>query len=164
MATTAHRYVMSGLLEGWDWFDNGLQNVLRANGYPPLNKSQSMMILYISAGVHRPIEIARKMRLSRQAIRHVANQLADLGLIESLDDKNDKRSRRLQFTAQSDALRGFADAVIFDLEKTLRSRIGAANLRDLKRILQLDWGPVVSGDTEGPGASPEPFRAVVRSR
>src|SRR5207237_5334764 len=106
MAPPAHRYVRSGLLKGWDWFDNSLQNVLRANGYPPLNKSQSMMILYISAGVHRPIEIARKMRLSRQAIRHVANQLAELGLIESLDDRNDKRSRRLQFTANSDALRG----------------------------------------------------------
>ena len=164
MAPTTHRYVMSGLLEGWDWFDNGLQNVLRANGYPPLNKSQSMMILYISAGVHRPIEIARKMRLSRQAIRHVANQLADLGLIESLDDENDKRSRRLRFTAQSNELRGFAESVIFDLEKTLRARIGAANLRDLKRILQLDWGPVISGESEGDGAVREPQRAAARSR
>ncbi len=27
MVQTDHRYLMSGLLEGWDWFDNGLQNL-----------------------------------------------------------------------------------------------------------------------------------------
>jgi DNA-binding MarR family transcriptional regulator len=135
---------MSGLLEGWDWFDNSLQNVLRANSYPPLNKSQSMMILYISAGVQRPTDIARKMRLSRQAIRHIAHQLVELGLIESMDDERDKRSRRLQFTERSGEIRHFAEKVIFELEEALKDRIGAKNLTELKRILQLDWGPTIS--------------------
>ena len=143
MARVAHRYVMSGLLEGWDWFDNSLQNILRANGYPALNKSQSMMVLYISAGVHRPIEIARKMRLSRQAIRHIANQLIALGLLRSVEDREDKRSRRLQFTDSSNNSRDFADKVIFGLEGVLKERIGAENVAELKRILRLDWGPVL---------------------
>ncbi|HEV2364746.1 MAG TPA: MarR family transcriptional regulator [Caulobacteraceae bacterium] len=135
---------MSGLLEGWDWFDNSLQNVLRANGFPALNKSQSMMVLYISAGVHRPIEIARKMRLSRQAIRHIANQLIATGLLRSTEDREDKRSRRLQFTQASDNVREFAESVIFSLERVLEQRLGAKNLAELKRILQLDWGDVLS--------------------
>jgi DNA-binding MarR family transcriptional regulator len=143
MARIAHRYVMSGLLEGWDWFDNSLQNILRANGYPALNKSQSMMVLYISAGVHRPIEIARKMRLSRQAIRHIANQLIGLGLLRSVEDRKDKRSRRLQFTDSSNNSRDFADTVIFGLEGVLKERIGAENVAEMKRILRLDWGPVL---------------------
>lgn len=97
MVQTNHRLIMSGLLEGWDWFDNGLQNVLREAGFRPLNKSQSMMVLYISAGVRRPIEIARKMRLSRQAIRHIANQLIDLDVIASRDDDGDGRSSTWSF-------------------------------------------------------------------
>ena len=49
-----HRYIMSGLLAGWDWFDNSLQNLVKGAGFKPLNKSQSMMMLYVSAGVTRP--------------------------------------------------------------------------------------------------------------
>ena len=163
MPKISHRYVMSGLLEGWDWFDNSLQNVLRANGYPPLNKSQSMMILYISAGVQRPTDIARKMRLSRQAIRHIAHQLVELGLIESMDDERDKRSRRLQFTERSGEIRHFAERVIFELEEALKDRIGAKNLSELKRILQLDWGPTISEAEAIAGKQPLPARTLTGS-
>ena len=135
---------MSGLLEGWDWFDNGLQNVLAARGLPYLNKTQSMMMMYISAGVERPIEIARRMRLSRQAIRHVSGQLAAIGLIDIVDVEEDKRGRRLAFREESALILNAAIDIIHDLERELYSRIGSDNAQSLRRILQLDWGPVVS--------------------
>jgi DNA-binding MarR family transcriptional regulator len=138
-----HRYLMSGVLEAWDWFDNALQHLVKAGGFRPLNKSQSMMVLYISAGIVRPIEIARKMRLSRQAIRHIANQLVEMDIVSAKDDPTDGRSIVLGFTAKSNDIRTFAENAILDLEDLLRTRIGANNYRDLRRILELDWGPVV---------------------
>jgi DNA-binding MarR family transcriptional regulator len=145
MVQTNHRLIMSGLLEGWDWFDNGLQNVLREAGFRPLNKSQSMMVLYISAGVRRPIEIARKMRLSRQAIRHIANQLIDLDVIASRDDDGDGRSKILEFSEHATDLRTAAQATVDKLEALLRARLGREDFEILRRILRRDWGETVKG-------------------
>lgn len=139
---------MSGLLEGWDWFDNGLQNVLRESGFRPLNKSQSMMILYISAGVQRPIEIARKMRLSRQAIRHIEKQLVDLQMIAAQADPNDRRSKVLVFSEKAIQVRYFARDVILQLESLLTERIGAANVAALRAVLNLNWGEVVQNNVD----------------
>jgi DNA-binding MarR family transcriptional regulator len=136
-------YVMSGVLEAWDWFDSGLQNLVKAAGFRTLNKSQSMMMLYISAGVQRPIEVARRMRLSRQAIRHIANQLIDMDVLVATDDPSDGRSMILSFSQRSDAIRNFAQMAIHDLENTLQERLGARNAQTLRDLLELDWGPPV---------------------
>lgn len=139
-----HQFLMSGLLEGWDWFDNGLQNLVKVAGYSPLTKSQSMMVLYISAGVTKPSEIARRMRLSRQAIRHISNQLVAMQIIATRDDPTDGRSKILSFTERSMGIRSYARKAIFELEATLRRRLGTADYDALKRLLNLDWGPVVA--------------------
>lgn len=145
MAQHDHQYIMSGLLAGWDWFDNSLQNLVKAAGFKPLNKSQSMMILYVSCGITRPIDIARKMRLSRQAIRHIANQLIALGVLTSQDDPDDGRSKILAPSKRSKDLRQHAHLSIRRLEYTLRERLGTEDYDTLKRILSRDWGNVVSG-------------------
>lgn len=136
-------FLMSGVLEAWDWFDNGLQNLVKAGGFRPLNKSQSMMVLYVSAGVRRPIEIARKMRLSRQAIRHIANQLIEMEIVVANDDPTDGRSMILSFSPRSNDIRSFAQNAILDLEDVLRARLGAGSYRSLRDALELDWGPAV---------------------
>ncbi|MCC6917850.1 MAG: hypothetical protein IT548_01525 [Alphaproteobacteria bacterium] len=139
-----HRYIMSGLLAGWDWFDNSLQNLVKGAGFKPLNKSQSMMMLYVSAGVTRPVEIARQMRLSRQAIGHIAGQLIARGILTMDDDPADGRSKILAFTVRSEELRIHAHRSVRRLEATLRERLGAEDYDTLKRILSRDWGGVVA--------------------
>ncbi|HVT25459.1 MAG TPA: helix-turn-helix domain-containing protein [Rhizomicrobium sp.] len=148
-----HPFLMSGLLEGWDWFDNGLQNLVKDGGFRPLNKSQSMMVLYVSAGVTRPSDIARKMRLSRQAIRHIANQLIAQKILLAHDDPADGRSVILGFTQRSTGIREFARNAIRDLEDVLRSRIGGEDYAALKRVLNLDWGKVVKRISELPSGA-----------
>lgn len=144
----SNKYIMSGLLAGWDWFDNALQNILREQGHKPLNKSQSMMMIYIFAGVHRPAEIARKMRLSRQAIRYIEQQLVALGLIESVVDPNDRRSKALVLSESALDTRDTAREAIFALENTLAERIGRANLAALQVVLDMDWGPTIRSSQE----------------
>ncbi|WP_084396577.1 MarR family winged helix-turn-helix transcriptional regulator [Henriciella aquimarina] len=141
----AHLYVMSGLLAGWDWFDNGLQTALSERGMPTLNKTQSMMMMYISAGVHRPVEIARKMRLSRAAVRHMSEQLAKFGLVEIKDHPDDKRGKLIDFHEDTEWIRQRAVEIIYGLEEELTSRIGAEDVATLRRILREDWGNSVSG-------------------
>ena len=140
---------MSGLLAGWDWFDKRLQSTLAARGFPALNKTQSMMMMYISAGVQRPIDIARRMRLSKQAIRHVSEQLAKIGYIKITEHPDDKRGRHIAFHEDSLEAREVAVEIIDDLEQELARKIGADDVKVLKRILQLDWEAPDSGKAFG---------------
>lgn len=140
-----HQYIMSGLLEGWDWFDNALQNVLRDKGLGCYTKSQSMMILYVSAGVTRPSEVARRMRLSRQAIRHIQRQLEEQGVIRVERNAEDARARRLVFNEEAAELGHTAREIIHALEAVLTKRIGEANLAALRTVLDMDWGTSITG-------------------
>jgi DNA-binding MarR family transcriptional regulator len=139
---------MSGLLGGWDWFDNALQNILREEGFRPLNKSQSMMIIYIFAGVRRPAEIARKMRLSRQAIRYIEKQLVCMGMIRSIVDPDDRRSKILVLSDDAMDHRSAARRIIFAMEHSLAQRIGIANVAALRAVLDLDWGPTIRSSND----------------
>lgn len=142
-ATHRHRYVMAGLLEGWDWFDNALQTHLKSGGFGGYNKSQSMMIMYISSGVRRPVEIARKMRLSRQAIGHIAGQLLDMKVLEANPDPEDGRSVVLGFAPKARPLQLAAQKIIATLEARLEQRIGARRMAALIDILNADWGVAI---------------------
>ena len=142
-AANRHRYVMAGLLEGWDWFDNALQALLKSGGFEGYNKSQSMMIMYVSSGVRRPAEIARKMRLSRQAIGHIAGQLLDMKVLEANPDADDGRSVVLGFSPKARSLQTAAQKIITALEARLEQRIGARKMAALIEILNLDWGSAI---------------------
>lgn len=140
-----HQYIMSGLLEGWDWFDNALQSVLRDKGFGCYTKSQSMMILYVSAGVTKPSEVARRMRLSRQAIQHIQRQLEERGVVRVERQPGDGRAKRLVMNEDAAELSQTARGVILALEGVLAKRVGEANLAALRTVLDMDWGAVISG-------------------
>lgn len=150
---SSHPFLMSALLDAWDWFDDGLQSLVADAGYRPLNRSQSLLMLYIMVGVQRPIEIARRMRLSRQAIRHMASQLIERGVLVSEDDPSDGRSVILKFNAGSSDMRAFARGAIDDLEDALRERLGAGPYRALKSALERDWGPSIKTAADLPATS-----------
>src|SRR5271170_153839 len=136
-----NRFVMLDLLEGWDWFESSLQRVLRASGFRPLNKSQAMMMTYISAGVTRPTEIAKKMRLSRQAVGHIYKALIARGILIVRDDPTDARSIILGFPKSADKIRGAAANALNELEAELQKRIGQKKFDNMRDALDLEWGP-----------------------
>lgn len=134
---------MSRTLRAFDWFEQGFQNMLVAHGIPTVNKTQSLMMLYIAAGVHRPSEIARRLRVTRQAIRQSSNELVKLGLIDVIDDEHDKRGRRLVYSKSSEKTKETALGIVDGLKEELRSRIGSERVDALDQILSTEWGDVV---------------------
>jgi DNA-binding MarR family transcriptional regulator len=135
-----HRFVMLDLLEGWDWFESSLQKFLRAGGFTPMNKSQAMMLTHISAGVTRPTDVAKKMRLSRQAARHIYNQLIERGILTIKNDPSDGRSKILGFPKSAVTLRKNASDALTRLETHLQKRIGPQNYDRMREALDIEWG------------------------
>jgi DNA-binding MarR family transcriptional regulator len=140
MANIGHSpFLIMRMLEGWDWFDNRLREQVRRKGYRAFNKTQSMMIIYVANGLRRPADIARQINLSRQAVLHMADQLIKAEILEAHPDPEDGRSKILKFNPKSYEMRMFAENVLHNLEKKLTEKIGAEDMRTLRRILKDAW-------------------------
>ncbi|MBL8553737.1 MAG: hypothetical protein JNL41_05625, partial [Phenylobacterium sp.] len=57
--------LMTRLLMRVYWFDEALQAALKAAGWSPVSRAQSLLFANVSAGVHRPSRLAENLGVSR---------------------------------------------------------------------------------------------------
>ncbi len=147
-ARTFDRHLIAGLVRAVDWFDNCLQNILASEGFEPLHRTQSMIMVHIASGIESPAEIAREMGLSRQNVYHMAKTLIDNGLIEQSIDPVDPRRMRYRLAGSAIKIRSVALDTLRNLEVVLANRIGTSAVSALQEILGSDWGDDIR-DTQG---------------
>ena len=135
------RHILVSLLEGFYWFDEGLQNYLRARGWPEVTRPQSMVMANFVDGVRRPSDIARRLGVSRQAVHVTINQMVELGMLALVDDPANGRVKVIALTPQGEAMRRDAQAAMVALNAELGRRLGASELVRIARLLNSDWGP-----------------------
>jgi DNA-binding MarR family transcriptional regulator len=131
-----HKYLMSGFLDAWAWFDDALRPLLNE----PFTPSQSILFLRVGEGTTRPTDIARQMRLSKQAVKKIADDLIDRGYMTLVDDPTDGRQKMLLLTPKGAKIGLKAQQIIFNLEDLMGSRIGNADYEIFRRVLNADWG------------------------
>ncbi|MBW7930299.1 MAG: MarR family transcriptional regulator [Gammaproteobacteria bacterium] len=143
MPVDSSNYLIVPLLQGFEWFDESLQQSLRARGWPQLTQPQSSVMIHVILGVNRPSAIARSMGLSRQAVHVTIKQVVKKGIFDLLDDPQDKRSKIIVLTAMGQAMRRDAQATIQYLMDQLAQRIGQRYVDGLRAAFTRDWGPPI---------------------
>lgn len=131
--------LMWELLRAFIWIDRGLQQNMEARGWTPLSRTESQVMLLASVGIMRPIEIARNLGLTRQAINQTLSQLVDKKLVELKDDPCDKRCKIVSFAQEGEAMRRDALKVLRALEDELLRRGGNKDLACLQDMENWDW-------------------------
>lgn len=129
------------LLQGFSWFDDGLQAYLEAKGWPHATRPQSMVMIHVVRGITRPIDIARSLGVSRQAIHTTINQMIKLGLLDLVSDSTDGRSKRVVITPTGQKMRAAANEAMLHLSAVLEERIGVPCVDALRQAFSADWGP-----------------------
>ncbi len=139
------RYLITPLMEGFEWFDDGLQSGLKAAGWAPVTRAESMVIMHVLTGTRRPADIARALRLSRQAVHATINGLVEAGFFERADDPEDGRIKILVLSEHGKAMFHDANVIVDGLVTELEARIGKRRVRALQEAFGMDWGtpPVV---------------------
>jgi DNA-binding MarR family transcriptional regulator len=142
--------LLLSLLQGFYWFDEGLQNYLRARGWPAVTRPQSMVMANIVQGICHPSDIARRLGISRQAIHATLGQMVDLNMIALIDDPDSGRSKLVTLTRMGEEMRRDAQAAMQVMADELGRRIGAEDLLQTAHVLSRDWGPAMSfGESAG---------------
>ena len=98
-------HLIAGLVKALDWFDNSLQNVLASQGFTPVHRTQSLILVHIASGVRSPADIAREMGLTRQNVHQMTKLLIDSGLVEQRQHPDDPRRIQYGLTESSAEIR-----------------------------------------------------------
>ncbi|CDO37836.1 MULTISPECIES: MarR family winged helix-turn-helix transcriptional regulator [Novosphingobium] len=137
-------YLIVPLLQGFEWFDESLQLSLREKGWPNLTRPESMVMMHVQQNIVRPAEIARSLRLTRQAVHVTIGGLVKRGIFELVDDPEDGRIKIVQLTEMGNAMRHDAQLIVQELTGQLAKRIGKPQVRALRDAFSRDWGdPIV---------------------
>ena len=153
-------YLRSLLLQRSAWFEERTLERARAHGYERVTPAMSRMFGHMSG---RPIglsDLARRLGITRQAVHKCASDAAQLGLIEFAPDPANARVVRVQFTSAGWAMSAQASRDFDDLEAALRQRMGAQNLEELKRLLQMAWTEQEATQATGQPATAQPDHAA----
>jgi len=124
--------IFVSLLGGFEWFDEGLQSSLKAAGLPPLSRTESMIMIHVQAGVTRPSEIARSLRLTRQAVHQSVNSLVERGVFDLCPDAEDGRIKNVVLTEKGQSMRKDARLIVRALTEELVYRIGQQQVDALR--------------------------------
>lgn len=138
-------YLIVPLLQGFFWFDDGLQAALRARGWGHVTRPQSMVMINVLSGVRRPSDIARNLGVSRQAVHATIAQMAAMGMVEMRDDPDDRRTKIVALSRMGRRMRRDADAAVEALTAELVRRIGADKVKALRAAFGADWGAPPDG-------------------
>ena len=151
-------YLIVPLLAGFEWFDESLQMSLREAGWPHLTRPESMVMMHVQMNVVRPADIARSLRLTRQAVHSTINSLVERGVFEMADDPTDGRIRIVQLTPMGKAMRQDAQKIVASLTDELGRRIGARRVKALREAFGAEWGPPLLCSLGEPGGRAAEFR------
>ena len=155
------QFLMRGLLHCYYWYDEGLQNSMRAAGMPSLSRTKSMIMVNIADGITRSSDLARNIGVSRQAIQQTLVEMERDGLLRLVPDPSDGRAKIVRFSRRGSGLGKAAFAAMDAIETELARRLGKKTVDQLRAALFRDWGPVIdAGQDEKTGqAAPRKRRS-----
>lgn len=139
-AAEQDRVLLRTLMHAFYWFDDGLQAHMQREADFSLPRAQSMIMTCLSEGVENPTELARCLKVSKQAIRQALRPMIENGLVTVEPDPANGRQRLVKVTERGQAMREIAKRSLGALERELVRRIGHERVEALHEILNADWG------------------------
>lgn len=138
---TARPVNMARLLQGaFRWFEEGLFFQLDEAGWQGIRIPHSAVFGHLDVEGTREAELARRIGVTRQSVHQTVLELKSMGLVDLVTDPSNRSAKLVVITPRGRDHVHVALKVFADLETELAQRIGTAQARELRRILELDWG------------------------
>lgn len=107
-----------------------------ADGFPDLREMHSPVLRQLPAAGARVADLARRCGLAKQSVAYIVDDLARLGYVHVEADESDGRAKRVVLTARGGRLIASLLHHGQEAESALAARIGAAQVRALRRALE----------------------------
>ncbi|MDP3908600.1 MarR family winged helix-turn-helix transcriptional regulator [Novosphingobium sp.] len=119
---------MLDLVRTFYWFDEQLRSRLEERGWGKVTRSQSLVLANLANGETRAARIAENLGISRQAMSQLLTEMEERKLVALHPDPTDRRARIVAFAPEAQGIRADAQAILRDLEGSVRDVVGEQNL------------------------------------
>lgn len=109
------------------------------NGYGYISPSMAKLYSYLGDEPIPMSKLARDLKISRQAVHQLVTEGINADFLSLVNSPQDKRIKMVQFSTNGEAMAKAALAELKQIEYELEAALGHKNLKELKRILALDW-------------------------
>ena len=116
-------------------FDRRLVEGIHQRGHPDIRPSHQVILSNIGLGRARVTELARRSRVTQQAMGKTLRELEALGYVERAIDRTDRRAKAIQLTSRGARM---AEALLAAQEEVLAyyaEKIGLKELEELEARL-----------------------------
>jgi hypothetical protein len=129
------------LMEKTEWYETCMQRRAAELGYGYLKPSMVTIMKNMNFGQPaRMALLAQRAGTTRRRISQIAAEGVKLGILELVEDPDDKRVLLVGLSKTGESMGRAAVESMLRIESELGRRIGRANLEKLTEILAMDWG------------------------
>lgn len=139
---------------------------LNASGFAELRLPHMAVLQYPGPDGCRPLELARRAGISKQAMNQLLKSLEQHGYVEREDATDDLRARRVHLTKRGRAVSSRMIEVLEEIEGEWRRALGEPRFARLKALLGEVWTLDLSRATERaaqPGPDRRPAKRAARA-
>jgi DNA-binding MarR family transcriptional regulator len=108
---------------------------LHARGFTDLHPAHLTVFQWPGPHDVRPLDLAARTRMSKQAMNHLLGQLEKLGYLARRVDPDDQRYTRVDLTPRGEAAIRAIREIILEVEAEWEARVGPKHFAQLKRVL-----------------------------
>lgn len=132
------------LLNAFNWFDMSLLASMKNQGLVEISHSQSMVMAHLTDSGIRISELAKCLRISRQAAQKRVVELEKLGFVYTDTDPTNLSAKIVTLTPKGRDNIKAALKIFATLEKELSKRIGVDDFECMKKVIEKDWGSPIA--------------------
>jgi len=101
-----------------------------------LRPAHAALLAHVDHEGTRLTELARRSKVSKQAIGQLVDELEAMGILERVDDPTDRRAKKVRFGRRGRRSQMGGEAVMREIEGEIEGAVGSGRLRDLERALR----------------------------
>ena len=124
------------LRHAWRGVREHIENAVRQAGYDDVSRAHIGLFRHPTLDGARPTELAEEMRVSKQGVNDLLQDLERQGYIRRVINPADKRSRLIRLTPKGEKLEDAVRRAAEDAERILERKLGKRWLQSLREALR----------------------------
>jgi DNA-binding MarR family transcriptional regulator len=115
--------------------EQAITRIRARSGQQQLRRAHTSLLPHVDLDGTRLTDLAARLGVSKQAAGQLVDEMVEMGVLERVDDPQDRRAKLIRFSRRG--RRGLLEglAVLGELESELAASLGERRLKDLHRTL-----------------------------
>ena len=123
------------LLRAFRAFEESIIEALKEKNISDIQLSHLNVIRHLDPQGMHLVDLARDATLTKQAASKIVKDLKAKGYLDDIEDENDKRAKRIVYTAKGRKLIEDATTIVSELEEHYQQQLGERNYKTLRKTL-----------------------------